>query len=168
MPEPLSPLDVMRALDDALTTVERFLEQDTPVDENLADRIRLHALLKSAAGNFGSFNTARMRMAAAIGDHLGQRGRAVVDGRVWRRARVKAQRGLDRDWLKSQIGRAIAGPIGIDADSQPIMPTEEQRLAAMWRFVDPAVGRTRVFADAGIDLDEAYDDVEWRDDLTDQ
>lgn len=168
MAEPLSPLDVMRALDMALGTVEAFLDQDTPVDEDLPDLLRLHALLKSAAGNFGSFNQARMRMAGAIGDHLGERGRVVVDGRVWRRARVKSAKGLNRDWLKSQIGRAISGPIGIDADEQPIMPTEEQKLAAMWRYVDPAVGRTRQFRDAGIELDDAYDEIEWRSDLTDQ
>lgn len=156
--------EVTALFDYALLALDRFLESGTGTIE---ERATLHARLKDLGGNTGQINNARMALGASIAADLPDGGKIWADGRWWRQTRVPSRREPDRDWIRAQIGRAISGPIGLDEKGAAIFPTEEQKLAAMWEFVEPALGRTKVFGDAGIDLDDAYGVVEWRDDLTD-
>lgn len=163
MTEPLDAADVALQFAKALDAIGDFLTNGTG---SMDDKLRLHSVLKTAGGNLGLVNQARMTLAAAIAPDLDPNEATVVDGVVYRPTTKSYQRQPDQAWLRSQIGRVIAGPIGFDAEtSESIYPTEEQRLARMWEFVEPATGRTKVFRDAGIDLRDAYQETGERDDI---
>jgi hypothetical protein len=159
-PEPPDVDLVVETIVAACELAEVWLTDGDPATPT--DRLRLHAALKDAGGNFGRLNVVRKVLEERLAPDLpdGTDEPVLVDGRWWRRNFDRRRRGPDTDGLQRVVTTKALATVH-DLDTGEVRPpTAQEAVARMWRLCSVATGRTKVLREVGVDLDEFYEVVE--------
>lgn len=156
--------DVVALLGQALEALDVWQIDGAP--GNISDRVRLHALLKDAGGNFGSVNAARIALARSLAPDM--EGPTVIDGRTWKPGKVLRRRRPDHGGIRGAINRALLAKRLDKATGEMRDPDVFETIERFWLVAEPALGRTAKLAAIGIDLDDYHEEVLEEDEVYEQ
>lgn len=154
MSDSVSAVDLIAAL----ATIREYADAvalGEPVDGTVSDRWRAVEALQQTAKTIG---LARGKIETALRGDLGKGKHPLDDGTILHIGQSRSLTGWDKDAIRSEINRAALRP----NDDGEATATAAEAVDEVWKYVDVAVGRTKVLgAFLQGSLDE-YCHQEWK------